>query len=83
MFSPDLYQPSNPDLRLSVRRFQAIQVTEDSLEDLVMWTEGSATGKGITLPTGYPVPFGDWVVRQEGMFLGVADAKFQAEYVPA
>lgn len=44
---------------------------------------GSVNPKGVTLPTTYEVPFGDWVVRQEGMFLGIEDAKFQRDYVPA
>lgn len=83
MFSPPMWQPQDPELRLSVRRFQAMQVTEDDVDDIAMWTGGTVTDSGVTLAHGYPVPWGDWVYRHEGMFLGMADVQFQAEFMPA
>lgn len=83
MFEPDRYQHADPEKRAASRVFQAVQLTEDNAEDMAAWFGATATPGGVLLPSGDEVPFGHWIARQEGDYVGVSPSEFQRDYIPA
>lgn len=83
MYDPPMFQHVDPAKRQEIRRFKADQVSEDNLDDVVMWTGGIHAENGVTLPSGEEVPFGQWVMCQEGRYLRVSTAEFTSSFVPA
>lgn len=78
-----IYQPADEELRNHIRRFQAVRLAEANATDVCEWAEATSTDDGITLASGFPVPFGWWVLRQEGMYLGMNPDEFATAFVPA
>jgi len=82
VYDPPRFQHADPAKRQEIRRFKADRVSEDNADNIAMWTGGTATTKGVSLPSGEEVPYGQWVACHDGRYLRVAPAEFEASFVP-